>query len=572
MKKILLMGNPNVGKSVLFSRLTGAHVIASNYPGTTVEFTKGKLRVGGEPFEIIDVPGTYSLDPTSDAERVATDMVADGDIIVAVMDATALERSLNLTLHLLKSGKPVVVALNMSDAARHEGIEIDAPRLEEMLGVPVVPTAAVRGEGIKELVDRLPDAKADSMDFSDENRWKVIGEVVEQCQKVKHRHHTFLEWLGDASVHPLTGLPIAVVAGLLAFWIIRMVGLGLEGRIFSPLFENIWLPIVYRISEAMGGEGFLHQVIVGQLVEGELDLEQSFGLLTTGLYVPIAIVLSYVFAFYLVLGVVEDIGYLPRLGVMLDTLMHHFGLHGLSIMPMLLGLGCNVPGAMATRLLEGRKERFIASVMMAIAVPCMAQLAMVIGLVGQHGIKGLAPVFMTLFLVWLGVGVLLRFMVKGETPEILSEMPPYRLPYWKAMLKKLWMRTKAFICEAVPFVLLGVVLMNFLYALGIVDALGSLFEPVITRMLGLPGEATGALIVGFLRKDVAVGMLAPLGLELRQLVVASVVLMIYFPCVATFIVLIKELGIKDMAKGAALMIAVTLVVGTALNFLLQVVY
>lgn len=235
---------------------------------------------------------------------------------------------------------------------------------------------------------------------------------------------------------------------------------------------------------------------------------------------------------------------------------------------MMLGLGCNVPGAMSTRVLETKRERFIAATMMAIAVPCMAQTAMVAGLIGRYGAKGFGLVFGTLFVVWVVLGILLNRFSKGESPEIFVEIPPYRMPYWGALLKKLWMRIRGFLREAIPFVLFGVLVTNILYSLGIIQFLGRLTSPVITGVLGLPQDAVGALIIGFLRKDVAVGMLLPLGLDLSQLVVASVVLTMYFPCVATFAVLIKELGTKDMIKSAAIMISSALIVGGLLNLIL----
>ena len=573
MHKILLMGNPNVGKSVIFSRLTGVNVIASNYPGTTVEFTRGHMKLGDEVVEIIDVPGTYDLTPNSPAEEVAVQMaksagsMGEGDVIINVVDATNLERNLNLTLQLLKDGKPVLLALNLWDETRHIGISIDVEKLQKILGVPVVPTCAITGEGIKELVSELPHAKANTLQYKEEKRWEKVGEIINQVQTITHRHHTFLERLEDLSIRPATGLPLALITLFVVFKIIRFIGEGLIGLIFEPIFEKLWAPLVMKVSNLLGG-GFLHDVLIGKLVDGQIDFVESLGLLTTGLFVPLAMVLPYVFSFYLVLSILEDSGYLPRLAVLVDNVMHRFGLHGLAIIPMMLGLGCNVPGAMATRVLETKRERFIAATLMAIAVPCMAQMAMVAGLIGRYGAKGFGLVFGTLLAVWVVLGVLLNQFSKGESPEIFTEIPPYRMPYWGAMLKKLWMRIRGFLRQAVPFVLLGVFITNILYSLGIIQFLGRLTSPVITGVLGLPQDTVGALVIGFLRKDVAVGMLLPLDLNLSQLVVASVVLTMYFPCVATFAVLIKELGTRDMIKSSAIMIASALIVGGLLNLIL----
>ena len=569
--KILLMGNPNVGKSVVFNRLTGANVITSNYPGTTVEFTKGSMKIGGQRTELIDVPGTYTLEPTCKAEEIAVQMLnehADGEVVINVVESTNLERSLNLTLQLLKRKVPVVVALNFWDETKHRGISIDDKKLEKILGIPCVPTCAVTGEGVNQLVERIKDAKPSAYEYEDKERWHEVGNIVDKVQNITHRHHTWLERFGDASIKPLTGIPIAAVVMYLAFKVIRFIGEGLIGHVGEPVFENLWAPLMMKLSGVLGSEGFFHDLIVGQLIDGEIDFGQSFGLLTTGLFVPIGAVLPYVFAFYVVLSFLEDLGYLPRLAVMVDTLMHRLGLHGFAVIPMLLGLGCNVPGALATRVLETRRERFIAATIMAIAVPCAALQAMVVGLIGKEGLSGLVIVYGTLFAVWVVLGVLFNRTIKGESPEIFIEIPPYRIPYLRGLAKKIWIRIKWFIKEAVPFVLLGVLLVNILYTLKIIQFVGKFTAPVVTRVLGLPQEAVGALIIGFLRKDVAVGMLVPLGLTAKQLIIASIVLAMYFPCVATFTTLVKELGVVDMLKSAGIMIVSSLIVGGLLNFIL----
>ncbi|MBA3052716.1 ferrous iron transporter B [bacterium] len=568
MKKILLMGNPNVGKSAVFSRLTGVDVITSNYSGTTVGYTRGCMHMAGEKVELIDVPGVYSLAAGTKAEEVALGMLKEGEIVLNIVDATRLERNLKLTLQLISRRVPMLVVLNMWDETKHRGIEIDVPKLEEILGIPVVAVCAVSGEGISELVGRMAQARVSGFEYDVKDVWAESGRIAGKAQKFFHRHHTFLETLADASISPLTGIPIALIIAALSFTVIRFIGEGLITHIFEPVFEKLWGPFIVRTLAFLSPGGIAHEILIGKLIDGNIDFVQSMGLLTTGLFVPVAMVLPYVFSFYLVLGFLEDSGYLPRIGVLSDNLMHRVGLHGLAIIPMMLGLGCNVPAAMATRVLETRRERFIAATLMAIAVPCMAQIAMIMGLVGNYGAMALAQVFGTLFIVWIILGLLQNALVKGESPEIFVEIPPYRMPYMKVLFEKVWMRVKWFIKEAVPFVMLGVLVVNLLYALGVIEFLGKLAAPVITGIMGLPEETVAALVVSFLRKDVAVGMLAPLGLSVKQLVIASVVLTMYFPCVATFAVLIKELGVKDMMKSALIMIAATLFVGGILNLIL----
>ena len=567
--KILLIGNPNVGKSVIFNRLTGAHVITSNYPGTTVEFTQGKMKYDHTTTTVIDVPGIYSLEPASTADEIAVKMIEEHEdaVLVNVVEATNLERNLNLTLQLIQLNKPMILILNFWDETHHLGIDIDHQKLEEILGIPCIPTCAVTGEGIKSFVDMIPQARISPLKFEEQHRWDLIGSIVKQTQNLQHRHHTILERIGDISVKPVTGIPLAVIVLLATFKIIQVVGEGLINYVMDPIFEMGWKPLMMRLSGILGSQGIFHDLIIGRLVDGEIDFGQSFGVLTTGLYVPLAAVLPYIVAFYLVLSFLEDSGYLPRLAVMVDTVLHRLGLHGLAIVPMLLGLGCNVPGALSTRILESKRERFIAMTLMAIAVPCMALQAMIVGLVGEFGIRSLATVYGTLFLVWIILGVILNRILKGESFEIFVEIPPYRIPYFQGLAKKIIIRITWFVKEAVPFVLLGVVIANLLYTFKIIEVMGNLAKPFITNVLGLPQQAIGALIMGFLRKDIAVGMLIPLGLTEKQLVVASLVLAMYFPCVATFSVLFKELGIKDLIKAVVIMIISSVSVGALVNYL-----
>ncbi|MDD5217466.1 MAG: ferrous iron transporter B, partial [Candidatus Omnitrophica bacterium] len=525
--------------------------------------------IGHEGAMIIDVPGTYTLEPTSKAEEVAVQMLKEGGMVINVLDATNLERNLYLTLQLLERDIPVVVVLNMWDETKHHGIFIDTQKLEAQLGVPVVPTCGLTGEGIKELAARFPEARSVKRPvYTDGQRWWEIGRIIEAVQKLTHHHHTFLERLEEFSIRPMTGLPMAFMVVYGAFWAVRFIGENLIAHLFEPLFQNPWLPLMTRLSVFLGENNFLHHIFIGNLIEGKIDFIQSFGFLTTGIFVPIGMILPYIFSFYLVLGLLEDFGYLPRFAVLVDRFMHPLGLHGYAVIPFILGLGCNVPGALATRLLEERREKFIAATLMAIAVPCMAQIAMIVGLVGQRGGKSVGIVFLTLFLILVVKGLILNKVLPGTSPEILIEIPPYRIPQAHAVMKKVWMRLSGFLSEALPLVLLGVFIVNIFHSFKIIDFLTDLFAPILTGLWGLPKEAIFALMVGFLRKDVAVGMLGPLNLTTKQLIIGSTVLAVYFSCVATFAVLIRELGIKDMLKSTLMLVLVAVCVGFVLNMIL----
>lgn len=574
--KILLMGNPNVGKSVVFSRLTGVQVTSSNYAGTTVGYTKGKLKLGSKEAELIDVPGTYSLESTSPVEEVAHKMFQEEnpDLLVIVTDATNLERNLFLTLQLLEKKLPSLVVLNMWDRVQRKGVHLDTKKLSEEIGVPVIPLTAVTGEGLKCLTQTMEDAIQKPESFrspvpvmNDEKRWACIGRIISRTQRIEHHHPTLLEKLEKASVHPVYGLIIAILVIYLTLQVVVGMGEFLIGYLFDPLYYNYYGPFITQLVSGFAPSGIINEILIGNGYE----YSTSFGLLTTGVYVEFAVVLPYILSFYLILGILEDLGYLPRLAVLIDSLMHKLGLHGFSIIPIILGLGCSFPAVLSTRILEGRREKFIATALIAISVPCMAQTAVIIGLLGPYGLNYIAVVYGTLIAIFISMGLLLNRLMPGESPEIFVEIPPYRVPHLKTLLQKTWNRVKGFMIEAVPFVFLGLLAINILYLVGVMDYLTWILSPVLSTLLGLPSDAIGALIMGFLRKDLATAMLAPLNLTAQQLTVASIFLAVSFPCIATFAVLVKELGVKDLLKVLIIMVLVALLAGSLLNLMWGVI-
>jgi ferrous iron transport protein B len=567
MKTIVLVGDPNVGKSVLFSRLTGVDVIASNYPGTTVDYAKGRMILHDDTLEIIDAPGTYSLEPTNKAEEVAVSLLDQADVIVNVVDATSLERCLLLTLELLKTGKPVIVALNMWDESKHLGILINLKELEALLKVPVVPTVAITGEGVKELVERLTEARVADRpkDDGEDRTWQEIGHIVRNVQTVAHRHHTIWDRLVDATVKPGTGVVTAIFILFMLFWLVRITGEGIIEYICTPLFELYRAPVM-ALSEYLG-PGLLHDIVIGKLIDGQVDFVQSLGVLTTGLFMPIGMVLPYVIAFYMALALLEDSGYLPRLATVTDTLFHRLGLHGHGIIPVLLGLGCKVPGILAARALETRKQRFIAIVLVGLTVPCAAHTATVFGVIGHYGGRYLLISFGTLAAVFLLLGFILNRTAEEEIPELFLDIPPYRKPNFAAVVKKTWMRIRWFMSDALPLLFIGVALAGVLDAIGLTEIFSDFASPFMLAWFGLPGETVPALFGGFLRKEMAVGMLVPLALTPAQMTVA-VTVFAFFPCVASLGVMLKELGVRDMLKAMMVMTLIVLIIGGILRLLL----
>jgi ferrous iron transport protein B len=374
--------------------------------------------------------------------------------------------------------------------------------------------------------------------------------------------------LEDASVRPVTGLIMASAVIYASFKIVRFLGEFIISRITDPIFLGLVQPILERLTLNWQEKGFWFHLLIGDLINGKIDFKQSLGVLTTAPYIEFGMVLPYVVSFYFILSLLEDIGYLPRLAILLDNLLHRLGLHGFAIIPVLLGFGCNVPGILATRTLESKRERFIAATLISIGVPCVPLQAMVFGLLGAFGGFYVVGVYAVLLFIVLILGIVLNRILPGYSPEFLLEIPPYRFPPLLTLARKLYYRIKGFLIEAVPVVMGGVLFVNILIYFKLFDFITSISAPIIHNLFGLPKEAVVALVIGFIRKDVAVGMLMPLGLSAKQLFIGATLLAISFPCIATFVIIWKELGFKDLLKSTLIMMLISIIVGTMLNLML----
>ncbi len=569
MKKVYLIGNPNVGKSLIFCRLTSADVIISNYPGTTVEIYKGHFKKDDKIIEVIDLPGTYTLQPTNKAEEVVVKILEelknkDEDfVIVNVVDATNLERNLNLTFQLIKKRLPMMVLLNMWDETKHKGIIIDYKKLEEILDIPVIPSCARTSEGINEFVSKLNQAKVSNFDYDEGQKWQKIGEIVSQIQKLIHKHHSFLDRLSEITIKPSTGIPFALFVLISTFAIVRFLGENVTS-VFDNLFNNFYLTFITSVTSRFIPIEFLQKILLGEVPTPM----EGFGVLTTGLYIPLVVVFPYLFSFYLVLSILEDIGYIPRLAVMLDAFLHRLGIHGYSSVPALLGLGCKVPGIFALRLLETKKEKFLTAVLLLMIAPCMPQTSMILVLATKYGIKYAVLIFLILFFTAIIVSFILNRILKGETTELFVEIPPYRMLSLSLLIKKIYIRMKEFFVDAVPLIIFGIFVINIFDILGIIKIFSETIGKPISFILGLPKEISIVLISGFLRKDVSISLLTPFDLTAKQFVVASIFLVLYLPCVSTFFTLVKEQGVKEGLKILFLMLLVAFLVSFSVNIIL----
>ncbi len=569
---IFLLGNPNVGKSTIFSRLTGIKVYSANYPGTTVTLSHGEGTFYKTPYSVYDMPGVYSLDEacTADNEACSVLKTAPYDIAIYVADAQHLERNLFFAMEIIALGKPVVLLLNKYDMAQKKGIEIDTAKLSDMLGVPVVTSNGMTGQGLKKLEvivhklahNKLP-ACALNIPQSAEEKWQLIGKISKEAQTITHRHPSLLEKLEDATTAPLTGLPIALVIMMISFMFIRYSGEGLI-TLLEPLYENYYLPFAQRLFSFAQGT-FAWPLLFGGAAG---SVSEGFGMLSEGVKIALVDVLSYVFSFYVVLEFLGDLGYLPRMAIVLDKFLHKIGLHGYSAIPIMLGFGCKVPAVMGVRALETRRQKIIAIALILMLAPCISQTAMMFSVVGPHGLAYIFLTFGILAAQGIFAGWLLNKVMRGDTTDIFMEVPPWQMPRAGHFARKLLARIKEYLLDAVPLIILGILLISALDMFGITAFIGKLFYYPVQAMMGLPAESAPVISLGFLRKDVSIALLEPFMLSPKQLVVACIFMTSYLPCAATFFVLLKEMGIKDGLKICAFTLVLSFALACLVNLIL----
>ncbi|MCK4938594.1 MAG: ferrous iron transport protein B [Methanosarcinales archaeon] len=572
---IALVGNPNVGKSAFFSRFTGVGVEVSNYPGTTVDIIKGTLKHEGESINVVDLPGIYSLSTSTEDERAAMRYLIHEcpTVIINIIDATRLTRNLNLTLQLLEIDIPMVVALNQVDAAEQMGIRIDVEALEKELGVPVIPTIAIRGKGIDTTLHKAIEVVRpppvdlhfgkykrchrrgvrydDHVEMAIENMQDKMPDISRGiCIRALEGDRDFIEGfcenpsqvLEAATIPPLIeenhGQPIKDTitkdrygeAGTIEQtiqekhmvpkkFIDRLDGILTSNRLGLPIFAILMLfmfYIVFRVG------GYLEMLIVDifetyLIIPAELALSGLHPLALSaiifgllGVEAGLAIVIPFIGTFYIFLALMEDSGYLPRVAFLLDRFMHKLGLHGRAIIPLLLGYGCNVPAIMAARTLNTHRERVITIAMIALT-PCSARTVIIMGLVGAFvGFWAAISIYFIELVIILLTGWMLGKGLSGEQTGFIMEMPPLRTPDIRVMVKKTWMRMKGFVYVAFPILIVGSSFLGVVDTLGLLDSFEEISKPIFVDFLGLPAFAATAFIFGILRKEMALEILAVL--------------------------------------------------------------
>jgi ferrous iron transport protein B len=626
--QIILVGQPNCGKSTIFNKVAGYRSISTNFPGATVEFTSSHVHINGQTVDLIDLPGIYSLTSLDDAaEETKSFLITQpSNVIINVVDASILSRGLELTLQLLEIGIPLVLCLNMMDEATRKGILIDIQKLAEALQVPVVNTIASKGVGIDALFEKclamaktgsisrpLPlskhveelvkdlaeflhprldrrfrsksrlvalklleedpffqqqtkgidsglDEKVSSLKIKlseahgqpsdmviSADRHALAMQLFERAAEVHHAHKGWRDKMDDLLMHPFGGYFFMLFFLYLFFDFIFEVG----GIVETPIL-NFFQSSLASLGAAIGTQTVSFHIISG---------------IMQGLAGGMAIVLPYLLPFLIGMALMEDIGYLPRVAFLMDSFMHKIGLHGTSVIPGILGYGCSVPAVMATRILSSPKDRFIASVV-AILVPCSARMTVIFGLVGYYlGGKVAFGIYILNLVVITVVGVVMSRLLPGESPGMILEMPSYQIPSVTVILSKTWLRMKDFVIIAWPLLILGSILLSLAEWYHLDKLINSALSP-LTYILGLPAQIGTTLIFGVLRKELSMLMLLQaLGttnvssvLSSGQILVYTLFVVFYFPCLATFGVLAKEIGLRKALLASLTTTAIALFV------------
>jgi len=635
--KLILVGNPNTGKSLIFNYFTKQYVTVSNYPGTTVDITKGLGRFQGGDYVVIDTPGVNSLLPQSEDEAVTRRLIIQEEpkMIIQVIDSKNLKRALNLTQELANLGIPLILDLNMSDEAKERGIKIDRELLFELLGVKAIETIATSREGlaflkdsvsttkyvplnttydkqIEEVIEYISKILPDSVRYKrfvsiaaisgDEDVFKLIDTSGDRVRKIEDKirilqkeyprplklviqdirekrskdvtdkvlsiqgiafKKQWQELLSRITLRPITAIPMAAV---LIFIMYKFVGQFAAGTVVDflegTIFGEYLIPWLDKISIMAGLPSLVYDFLLGE-----------YGIISMALTYAIAIIFPIVCAFFIFFGILEDSGYLPRLCVLLDRLFHPIGLNGRAVLPFVLGLGCDTMATLTTRTLDTKKERVLATLILALAIPCSAQLGVIMGILGDISAKATLIWLSIIILSGFSVGFITSRIIPGRRSLLIQELPPIRIPQISNILLKMWMRLKWYLKEAVPLFIAGTVILFIMERTGILKMVERATSPLVTGILSLPQKATEAFLIGFLRRDYGAAGLYVLTksgeMSDIQALVSLVVMTLFVPCIAQFFVTIKERGIKTAIFILSFTFIFAFFVGGTLNYVLR---
>lgn len=635
--KVVLAGNPNVGKSMVFNFLSGMYVDVSNFPGTTVSITQARYK----EYDVYDTPGVYGISSFNDEEKVARDVILSGDIVLNVVNALNLERDLFLTLQLIDMGKKTAVLLNFSDELRKRNIRIDTAKLSELLGVPVIETSALTGNGFERIDEAITTAshgkrgqevhdvlkyvrssfpqtplsdaeqiliaegdksvidkydltsliQPDSPVFSQREKLYIsrrirVNQIASEAELEDSRKGEFFHSLGRYSLNPVTGIPILIMILCFVYFFIgdivsqRVVGftentLGKNGfEYYTKAFVagnspvditlsvtdnagNIVEKRILRCPEGTDRVPFSKSLMKNFHDEPNREIQFSFrnpfikllfgefGIITMTISYLLFLLLPLVVSFYFVMAFLEDSGYLPRLATMLDRTFNMMGLNGRAVIPVILGFGCVTMATITTRLLSTEREKTIITAILQFVIPCSAQLAVIAVLMSTVGAGYFLIYAATIFTVLILLSTLLNKFLPGEPSPLLIDLPAMRMPGMKNVLKKMYFRAWGFMKEAVLWFFVGALAVGLLDISGMLNVWQELLAPLTMNWLKLPREASNAFVMGLIRRDFGAAGLFHLMLSPAQKVVSLTVITLFVPCIASFVMMLKERGYKQ---------------------------
>jgi ferrous iron transport protein B len=637
-EKVILIGNPNVGKSVIFNYLTGKYVTVSNYPGTTVEVSTGTMTTRGKKIQVLDTPGVNSLIPMSEDERVTRDilLIESKNHLIQVIDTKNIRRGLLISLQLMEMGFPFIVLLNMWDEAKSRGIEIKTQILSEKLGAPILKTVATRQKGLEKIKENLKDRPSSSIlinypetiesgiskiisllpetpiskrslalmllsgdeslaawlhhhlseneilqiekirqeiqiHFADsigylinQARLQKVDELLSQVMGIRGKApQSISSILGNLSIHPIWGIPILLSILWITYEFVGVFGAQTSVKFLEETLFGKWLlPPMITLIQHLIPIPFLQEFLIG-----------PYGIITMALTYALAIVLPIVGCFFLVFGLMEDSGYLPRLAVMSNQIFKKMGLNGKAVLPMVLGLGCDTMATMTTRILDTEKDRTIVTLLLALGVPCSAQLGVILGMFASLPLLYLLIWIFIITGILISVGYLASRVIPGEGSDFILEIPPLRIPLLSNVVVKTLARIEWYLKEAVPLFILGTFILFALHKTKLLTFLEWAATPLIVHVLGLPAKVTEAFLIGFLRRDYGAAglfMLSKEGqLNPHQILVSLVTITLFIPCIAQFFMMVKERGFKKALWISAVIIPLAFGVGGMVNFLLE---
>lgn len=577
-KRIVLAGNPNCGKSVLFNALTGIYVDVSNYPGTTLEIAQAEY---GNNSILIDTPGVYGISSFNDEERVARDIILTADVVVNIINAVYLERDLFLTQQIIDTGVPVVAALNMIDEAENRGLEINIEKLSSQLGITIVPTVAVKKIGIQELeaniqkavpgrttpgidqeltpMTRITGSQGDALLILEGDpivaqrhglepgtnqerfylaRRQHVNNILKKTVTDKNTTGSLAGKISSLMLRPATGIPILAAALWLMYQFIGVfVAQHVVGFLEGTVMDGHYAPFVMNLVE----QWFPRDSTAWAFLAGD------FGLLTMPVVYLLGLLMPLVVGFYFFLSLFEDSGYLPRIAALVDRVMNSIGLNGRAIIPMILGFGCVTMAIVVTRLLGSERERRIAIFLLGLTIPCSAQLGVIAGMLAGLGPKYLLVYVLVIFTVLAAAGTLLNSLLPGKSSDLLIDLPPLRIPRASNVLKKTAVKSYAFLLEAAPLFILGALIISVLQLSGALAVLQDIIAPLTVSWLELPKATSTVFIMGIIRRDFGAAGLADLSMTGMQTLVALITLTLFVPCIAAIMVLFKERSKSEAA-------------------------